>query len=71
MPTTALAESELLDLMPPPTPHVPLEDKVLSSHRTARGTNRYVRCSCGGFVILAVDHDGTRHPMAHAAGRAS
>ena len=52
-----------------PTAHVALSDQVLSTHRTSRGASTYVRCSCGGFVILGVDGRGRTRQMGHATGR--
>lgn len=46
--------------------HVPITGQVLSTHRTSRGTSTYVRCSCGGFVVMAVDGYGTWREMGHA-----
>lgn len=54
-----------------PVAHAALVDQVLSTHRTARGTSTYVRCTCGGFVILGVDGRGETRQMGHAAGRLS
>lgn len=51
--------------------HVALVDQVLSTHRTARGTSTYVRCTCGGFAILGVDVRGEMRRMGHATGRVS
>lgn len=48
--------------------HVAVGDGALSSHRTAGGATVYVRCSCGGFLVLGADRHGGWRQLGHAAG---
>lgn len=52
---------------PGPSRHVAVDDGALSSHRTADGTTVYVRCSCGGFIVLVSDRRGGWRQLSHAA----
>lgn len=55
--------------IPTETAHTPRMDQVLSTHRTASGTSSYVRCSCGGFVVLTAERGGAWRQVSHAAAR--
>jgi hypothetical protein len=54
---------------PPADAHVPVAEDALSVHRTAAGTTSYVRCSCGGFLVVVADASGVSRWISHAAGR--